>query len=75
MADLARHFLDEYVPDHLKPGTAALYRKIIEKRILPRLGKRRVTDIGRAARRRPASRHALGTRPCQPGPSASFPGC
>ena len=48
MADLARRFLDEYVPGHLKPGTAALYRKIIGKRILPRLGKRRVADIGRA---------------------------
>ena len=29
MADLARRFLDEYAPGHLKPGTAALYRKII----------------------------------------------
>ena len=48
MADLARRFLDEYVPGHLKPGTAALYRKIIAKRILPRLGKRRVADISRA---------------------------
>lgn len=41
-------FLDEYAPDHLKPGTAELYRKIIGKRILPRLGKRRVADITRA---------------------------
>ena len=48
MADLARRFLDEYAPGHLKPGTAELYRKIIRKRILPRLGKRRVADIGRA---------------------------
>ena len=48
MADLARRFLDEYVPAHLKPGTAALYRKIIEKRILLRLGKRQGADIGRA---------------------------
>ena len=48
MADLARRFMEEYAPGHLKPGTAALYRKIIDKRILPRLGKRRVADIGRA---------------------------
>ena len=48
MADLARRFLDEYSPGHLKPGTAALYRKIIGKRILPRLGRRRVADISRA---------------------------
>ena len=48
MADLARRFLDEYVPGHLKPATARLYRKIIDRRILPRLGKRRVADIGRA---------------------------
>ena len=48
VADLARRFMDEYAPSHLKPGTAALYRKIIEKRILPRFSKRRVADIGRA---------------------------
>ncbi len=48
MADVARRFLDEYAPSHLKPGTAELYLKIIGKRILPRLGKRRVADIGRA---------------------------
>ena len=48
MADLARRFLDEYAADHLKPSTAALNRKIVEKRILPRLGRRRVADIGRA---------------------------
>ena len=48
MADLARRFLDEYAHGHLKPGTAALYQKIIAKRILPRFGKRRVADIGRA---------------------------
>lgn len=35
MADLARRFMDEYAPSHLKPGTAALYRKIIEKRTFP----------------------------------------
>ena len=48
MAELARRFLDEYAPGHLKPGTAELYRKIIGKRILPRLGKHRIADIGRA---------------------------
>lgn len=48
MADPARRFMDEYAPSHLKPGTAALYRKIIDRRILPRLGKVRVADFGRA---------------------------
>ena len=48
MADLARRFMDEYTPAHLKPSTARLYRKIIDNRILPRLGKRRVSDIGKS---------------------------
>ena len=47
VADLCERFMKEYAPDHLKPGTARLYRKIIENRILPRLGKRRVGDIGK----------------------------
>ena len=47
-ADLARRFMDEYAPAHLKPSTARLYRKIIENRILPRFGKRRVSDIGKS---------------------------
>ena len=48
VADLARRFMEEYAPAHLKPGTARLYRKIIDNRILPRLGKRRVGDIGKS---------------------------
>ena len=48
VADLARRFMDEYAPAHLKPSTASLYRRIIEGRILPRLGKRRVSDIGKS---------------------------
>ena len=48
MADLARRFMDKYAPSHLKPSTARLYRKIIENRILPRFGKRRVSDIGKS---------------------------
>ena len=48
MTDLARRFMDEYAPAHLKPSTASLYRRIIEGRILPRLGKRRVSDIGKS---------------------------
>ena len=47
MADLCGRFMKEYAPGHLKPSTARLYRKIIENRILPRLGKRRVGDIGK----------------------------
>ena len=37
MTALARRFMDEYAPTHLKPSTARLYRKIIENRILPQL--------------------------------------
>ena len=48
VADLARRFMEEYAPAHLKPGTTRLYRKIIDNRILPRLGKRRVSDIGKS---------------------------
>ena len=48
VADLARRFIDEYAPAHLKPNTVRLYRKIIDNRILPRLGKRRVSDIGKS---------------------------
>ena len=48
VADLAQRFMDDYVPAHLKPSTARLYRKIIDNRILPRLGKRRVSDIGKS---------------------------
>ena len=48
MAGLARRFMDGYAPAHLKPSTVRLYRKIIDNRILPRLGKRRVSDIGKS---------------------------
>ena len=47
VADLCERFMKEYAPGHLKANTARLYRKIIENRILPRLGKRRVSDIGK----------------------------
>ena len=47
MAALCERFMKEYAPGHLKPSTARLYRKIIDNRILPRLGKRRVSDIGK----------------------------
>ena len=48
VTDLARRFMDEYAPAHLKPSTVRLYRKIIDNRILPRFGKRRVSDIGKS---------------------------
>ena len=48
MVALAHRFMDEYAPAHLKPSTARLYRKIIENRILPRFGKRRVSDVGKS---------------------------
>ena len=48
MANLARRFMDEYAPVHLKPSTFSLNRRIIDGRILPRLGKHRVSDIGKS---------------------------
>ena len=66
MAELARRFMEDYAPAHLKPNTARLYRKIIDNRILPRLGKRRVSDIGKSDAVAPSSRHARRPRPCQP---------
>ena len=47
MAALCERFMKEYAPGHLKPSTVRLYRKIIDNRILPRLGKRRVSHIGK----------------------------
>ena len=47
VSELCERFMKEYAPGHLKSNTARLYRKIIENRILPRLGKRRVSDIGK----------------------------
>ena len=74
MADLARRFLDDYVPDHLKPGTAALYRKIIDKRILP--GSASAASPTSAGPMPPPCITTCAPCPATPtAPSASSPAC
>ena len=48
MRELGKRFLEEYVPSHCKPSTAAEYRRSVELFIGPRIGKRRVPDIQRS---------------------------
>jgi len=48
MAELANRFLAEHAEAKRKGSTAAEYRRLIDKIILPALGKRKVTDITRA---------------------------
>ena len=48
MRELGRRFLDEYVPAHCKPSTAAEYRRSVELFIDPRIGGQRVPDIQRS---------------------------
>ena len=47
LRELAERFLDEYVDVYLRPGTAANYRRCIEKYILPALGDRPFDTITR----------------------------
>ena len=46
--DLARRFLEEYVPAHCKPSSAHSYDIAIRQHVLRRLGNRRVADVTRA---------------------------
>jgi integrase len=48
LAELAGRFLAEHVETKRKPRTAREYRRLIEKVILPALGRKRVADISRA---------------------------
>ena len=48
MRDLGRRFLDEYVPAHCKPSTAAEYRRSVELFVNLRIGRRRVPDVQRS---------------------------
>lgn len=48
MADLARRFLIEHVDAKRKASTAAEYRRLIDRVILPALGARRAADVMRA---------------------------
>ena len=45
--DLARRFLEEYVPDHCKPSSAHSYEIAVRQHVLRRLGNRRVVDVTR----------------------------
>ena len=48
VADLAERFMRIHVKTHLKPGTAASYRFLLEKHILPALGGMEIEQVGRA---------------------------
>jgi len=48
MADLAQRFLSEHAEAKRKPTTAAEYRRLVDKVILPALGARRAADVTRA---------------------------
>ena len=48
MHDLAGRFLDEHASAHCKPSTAHSYGFAIRQHVLPRLGRRSVSDITRA---------------------------
>ncbi len=48
MADLAQRFLAEHVEAKRKASTAAEYRRLLEKVILPVLGPRKVADVARS---------------------------
>ena len=47
MHDLARRFLEEYVPSHCKPSSAHSYGIAVRQHVLRRLGHRRVADVTR----------------------------
>jgi len=47
VADLAERFLGEHVDTKRKERTAEEYRRLLEKAILPTLGKRKAADVGR----------------------------
>jgi integrase len=48
VADLAQRFIAEHAEAKRKGSTAAEYRRLLDKIILPALGKRKVADIARA---------------------------
>lgn len=47
VADLGRRFMEEYVPSHCKPNTQALYRRMVEKFVIPAMGRRAVAEAER----------------------------
>ena len=48
VGDLAAVYLDEHVAARCKPKTAAMYRLIVDKHILPALGRRPALAVGQA---------------------------
>ena len=67
LSDLAERFMGAHVKQHCRPSTAAGYRAILEKHVLPELGTTPLTGTGRAGGRRtppPVARHA---RACERG--------
>ena len=48
VSGLAERFMQDHVEKHLKPGTIASYRYLIEKHILPALGGMEIEQVGRA---------------------------
>ena len=47
MSDLGKRFLEDYVPEHCKPGTQGEYRRSVEIFINPAIGTVRVSDVQR----------------------------
>ena len=47
LAGLAERYLKSHVERHCKPRTAALYRTVLERHILPALGGKAVAEVGR----------------------------
>ncbi|CEF49376.1 unnamed protein product [uncultured bacterium] len=48
IAQIAARYLEEHVPAHNKPSTAAEVARIVEKRIKPALGQIKIGDLSRA---------------------------
>ena len=48
VAELCARYLAEYVAVRCKPGTAALYRSVINRHVLPALGRLPITELSRA---------------------------
>ena len=47
VAELAERYLEKHVAVHCKPKTAALYRSVLDRHILPALGGKALGDVGR----------------------------
>ena len=63
VADLAGRFMREHVEAKRKPRTAREYRRLLDKAVLPALGKRRIIDVVRSDIAR--LHHAMSETPYQ----------